>query len=208
MRSRKAFIFSLNRDVKMMSTVRPQYASYNNKAYGPTYGGGHDLHIANYCNRNKNSYTNLGHTYKVPSNYRYGGNARSLLAGSYQFKCSDYEVYYLTTASQRRAIAKRIREQQRRRRQISKRMRRTLGNSRVLKRLNSHMKNRLYNFVSPVTPYNKQWTRCFIASRDSFLARKFHQRCDNKGATLTLVRSGGYVFGGYNSNSWKSEYFT
>ena len=89
-----------------MSTVRPQYATYNRKDYGPTFGGGFDFYISNYCNRNKNSYSNLGYTYKTPTNYKYGGNAKTLLAGSYNFKCSDYEVYYLTTASQRRAIAR------------------------------------------------------------------------------------------------------
>ena len=37
-----------------------------------------------------------------------------------------------------------------------------------------------------------------------FDPKKFHQLCDNKGATLTIIRSGGYVFGGFNPNSWQS----
>lgn len=191
----------------MMSTVRPQYSSYSSISYGPTFGGGFDLYLANQCNRNKNSYTNLGYTYKTLSNYKYGGNnAKTLLAGSYNFQCSEYEVYYLTTTAQRRTIAKRKKDEENKIRQITKRLTKTLANSNVMKNQKKNMKNRLYNFVSRATPLNKQWTKCFTASEDAYLARKFHQRCDNKGPTLTLVRSGSHLFGAYNQNSWTSKF--
>jgi hypothetical protein len=43
----------------------------------------------------------------------------------------------------------------------------------------------------------------YRASRDGFMARDFHRLCDNKGATVTVIRSKkGYVFGGYVDQSW------
>jgi uncharacterized protein YjbI with pentapeptide repeats len=43
----------------------------------------------------------------------------------------------------------------------------------------------------------------YRASRDGFKARDFHRLCDNKGATVTVIRSNeGYVFGGYADQSW------
>src|SRR3978361_1162137 len=44
-------------------------------------------------------------------------------------------------------------------------------------------------------------------SSDGFQAAKFHQRCDNKGPTLTIIRShpNNYLFGGYTPLSWDSS---
>ena len=51
--------------------------------------------------------------------------------------------------------------------------------------------------------YNK-WHLLFRASRDSFKALAFHAKCDNKGPTVTILKSGNNVFGGFTRNSWKS----
>lgn len=45
----------------------------------------------------------------------------------------------------------------------------------------------------------------YRASRDGFAAECFHSRCDNKGPTLTIVKSGKNVFGGFTEQSWKSK---
>jgi hypothetical protein len=46
----------------------------------------------------------------------------------------------------------------------------------------------------------------YKASRDGFDANAFHSRCDNKGPTLTIVRSNNnYLFGGYTSVAWTSS---
>jgi len=46
----------------------------------------------------------------------------------------------------------------------------------------------------------------FRASVDSFSATKFHEKCDNKGPTITIIQTtDGDVFGGYNSQSWESD---
>ena len=70
-------------------------AIYSHSRYGPIFGGGHDLRIADKCNTNTNSFSNLGHTYELPVSYTYGTTeAQSLLAGSSPFKVDEYEVFY------------------------------------------------------------------------------------------------------------------
>ena len=67
--------------------------SLNNPDQGPTFGSGYDLYIADKCDKNTNSYSNLGDTYKLPTGYTYGNN-QSLLAASYYFKVDEYEVFF------------------------------------------------------------------------------------------------------------------
>jgi hypothetical protein len=46
----------------------------------------------------------------------------------------------------------------------------------------------------------------YRGSRDGFGAADFHAKCDDKGATVTIVKSTeGYIFGGYSDQSWKSN---
>ena len=94
-----AFLFSLNKPdnqpYKMTVYRYPQYGMYCKYNYGPTFGGGHDLHIADNCDKNTNSYSYLGNTYKLPTGYNYGTTqAKTLLAGSYGFKVDEYEVFF------------------------------------------------------------------------------------------------------------------
>ena len=46
----------------------------------------------------------------------------------------------------------------------------------------------------------------FRASRDGWAAAKFHAMCDNKGPTVTVVKSGNNIFGGYTEQSWNSKF--
>lgn len=47
--------------------------------------------------------------------------------------------------------------------------------------------------------------RRFLMSRDGKRAIEFHRRVDNKGPTVTLIRTaGGVVCGGYTSQPWRS----
>ena len=86
-----AFIFSLvnsfNISVKM-NIKQSYYAAYDSSYYGPTFGGGHDIYISDQSNTNTNSYSNI-YSYEMPS----FGYATSLLAGSYNFKTFEIEVY-------------------------------------------------------------------------------------------------------------------
>ena len=54
-------------------------------------------------------------------------------------------------------------------------------------------------------PLVGEWRLLFRASRDGFAASVFHSKCDHKGATITVVKSGGSIFGGFTENPWKSK---
>ena len=55
-----------------------------------TFGGGHDLCIDIDCIGTTNgSYSNLGHSYEAPN----GNDARTNLAGSYNFTLQEIEVF-------------------------------------------------------------------------------------------------------------------
>lgn len=70
---------------------------YGNSNYGPTFGGGHDIYIANNAGSNANSYNNLGHTYVQVAGYKYqAGNTKNLLAGTYTYTPQEVEVFYQT----------------------------------------------------------------------------------------------------------------
>ena len=47
----------------------------------------------------------------------------------------------------------------------------------------------------------------YRASRDGWRAADFHRHCDNKSATLTVVRcTDGFVFGGYTTQNWETPH--
>ena len=72
--------------------TNPSRAIYRRSSYGPTFGGGHDIHIANNANSNTDSYTYFGHSYSVPSGVQ---DRLTILAGTYKFTPDDVEVFYL-----------------------------------------------------------------------------------------------------------------
>lgn len=41
-------------------------------------------------------------------------------------------------------------------------------------------------------------------SRDGTVAEAFHSKCDNKGPTVTIIKSNNFIFGGYTEKSWTS----
>ena len=62
----------------------------------------------------------------------------------------------------------------------------------------------LSNWLAPVAKsVNSLWKRCWRASVDGWAGSTFHSRCDGKGPTLTIIRVGRYIFGGYTSKSWR-----
>ena len=50
-----------------------------------------------------------------------------------------------------------------------------------------------------------EWRLLFQASRDGFAAEAFHSKSDNKGPTVTIVKSGEYIFGGFTEVPWTSK---
>jgi len=45
----------------------------------------------------------------------------------------------------------------------------------------------------------------YRASRNGWAASNFHSCCDNKGPTVTVIKSGNYIFGGYTEQEWKGK---
>ena len=102
----QAFLFSLvNKPgwapVKLPQTGAYSYYSYSIcdcSSYGPTFGFGHDIYIADYASSSSSSYTNLGSTYSAPSGYSYGSTfTQTFLAGNYYFTPDEVETLYETT---------------------------------------------------------------------------------------------------------------
>ena len=93
--SNVSFLFSLRNNENLapfIANVLPgneQYAVYCHPGYGPTFGGGHDVRIADNANGNRQSYSNLGY-YQVPPGTR---TSNALLAGSYNFTPTEIEVF-------------------------------------------------------------------------------------------------------------------
>jgi hypothetical protein len=90
-----SFLFSLinklNKPIKIKWSKNNGIGCISN--YGPTFGGGHDLSIADKSNANLDSYSFLGTSY-IHEDFNEGSNeAQSFLAGSIQFKVLEIEVY-------------------------------------------------------------------------------------------------------------------
>ena len=66
-----------------------QYGIFCGSEYGPLFGAGHDLRVANGANTNSNSYSKLGSTYQCPAN----ADSSSFLAGQQYFRVSELEVF-------------------------------------------------------------------------------------------------------------------
>lgn len=49
------------------------------------------------------------------------------------------------------------------------------------------------------------WHLCYRASEDGWQGKDFHGKCDDVGPTVTLVKRGSSIFGGYTDQSWKPE---
>ncbi|KAG0287259.1 hypothetical protein BGZ98_004734 [Dissophora globulifera] len=62
-------------------------AAYNKADFGPTFGVGHDLFLASNCNLNSNSSSTM------PSSYNGQGASTAVLAGSFNFRVQEYEVF-------------------------------------------------------------------------------------------------------------------
>ena len=69
----KSFVFSLTDNLKL-PLYDHRYATFNYKDYGPTFGLGHDIRVADNANRNGISYMNPFTSYK---NNSLSSNARN-----------------------------------------------------------------------------------------------------------------------------------
>ena len=62
-----------------------------------------------------------------------------------------------------------------------------------------------YQLLAVELPNIRKFHLLFKASDHNFCNRKFHALCDNKGATITIIKTNhGNIFGGYTSKSWST----
>ena len=83
-----AFIFSLNMKKKYPVCI-PEKAIFCNVNYGPTFGTGHDIYIANYCTQNNDSHTE-GRVYPLEEKFILNNGERNF----YVNKCEIYQIIY------------------------------------------------------------------------------------------------------------------
>ena len=68
--------------------------------------------------------------------------------------------------------------------------------------MNSKYEDVLREWLVPLIPANSYWTICYRASDHGFGAQTFHQKCNGVSATVTLVKVGRFVFGGFSDKRW------
>ena len=88
---KEAFIFSLDTYQKFVQFKNFGNAIYDDSSYGPTFGNGFDLCIANGCKSNTSSHCNSNYSY----GFYYSYNLINPGTQSTNFQVSDYEVYLI-----------------------------------------------------------------------------------------------------------------
>ena len=84
-----------------------------------------------------------------------------------------------------------------------------LGSSTILGDLDhSKYLGKLITYLEPALPSASRtyFERCWHAKTDGWNAAIFHSNCDGKGPTVTIIKVGQYIFGGYTDTSWRSKY--
>jgi hypothetical protein len=91
--SGQSFLFSLKNPrgsvEQKFSLSDPTFAIRCISSYGPTFGGGHDIHLSDGCDTNTTSYTDFGYSYANPT----GIEGKSVLAGERNFTVKEVEVF-------------------------------------------------------------------------------------------------------------------
>ena len=83
-----------------------------------------------------------------------------------------------------------------------------LGSSSILGDLDrKNYMEKLISFLDPVLLNSQRsgFVRCWHAKTDGSAASVFHDNCDGKGPTVTIIKSGSYIFGAYTDVSWHSS---
>ena len=61
----------------------------------------------------------------------------------------------------------------------------------------------LGKILEPAVGYNSHWLLCWRATLHGWdIDKQFHKRCDGKRDTVTIIKNGKYVFGGYTDIPW------
>ena len=84
-----------------------------------------------------------------------------------------------------------------------------LSASNILGSLDSKYREKLNSYLIPVlqSSSRSRFVKCWRAKTDGWAASTFHSNCDAKGPTVTIIRVGSYIFGGYTDVSWNSSMY-
>ena len=63
----------------------------------------------------------------------------------------------------------------------------------------------LGKWLKPVTNQSSYWNHCYQTTVNGWSSNTFHLNCDAKGPSVTIIRVGKYIFGGYTSVPWSSK---
>ncbi|KAM7427680.1 hypothetical protein ABFA07_021226 [Porites harrisoni] len=72
---------------------------------------------------------------------------------------------------------------------------------------NQYYLQHLHRFLAsaPEVGEDSSWLLCYRATLHGWGNTIFHQKCDNKRNTVTIIKKGSYVFGGYTDIPWESS---
>lgn len=48
-----------------------------------------------------------------------------------------------------------------------------------------------------------KWKLCYRATDHGWSSSTFHSKCNSRGPSLTFVKVGEYIFGGYTDRNWR-----
>lgn len=61
----------------------------------------------------------------------------------------------------------------------------------------------LKGWLEPASTLPSKWKLCYRARDNGWSSSTFHSLCDGLGPTVTFVRVGEYIFGGYTDRNWR-----
>jgi len=67
---------------------------------------------------------------------------------------------------------------------------------------NAVYQGHLAQFLAPAVGNGSKWLLCYRASSHGWDVSNFHSRSDGKNHTVTIIKVGVYVFGGYTDIAW------
>lgn len=90
----KAFLFKFTNKIEKpikLPIIDPHKAIICHESYGPIFGSGNDICIANNCNKNSSSYSYISSYYQPELT----NNNRNFLSGSTNFNCVEVEIFQI-----------------------------------------------------------------------------------------------------------------
>ena len=79
-------------------------------------------------------------------------------------------------------------------------------NSTIFSNIGGFLGN-LSHFLAPAVGKSSRWLLCHRASKHGRVVNTFHTSCDRKKHTVTIIKNGQYVFGGYTDIAWGKQTF-